>query len=60
MPKKRNKDKFTIFIDKDLRDKYKEFCEDEGFVASRRIEKFIEKELAKAKQEKDEEEDKSD
>jgi len=59
MPKKKNKDKFTIFIDKDLKDRYKEFCEEEGYIPSRMIEKFIEKELAKAKEENAKDKDKS-
>ena len=57
MVKRKNKDKFTIFIDKSLRDKYKEWCELKGYIPSRRIEIFIEEELERALKERKEAED---
>ena len=47
---KSNKEKFTLYLDKDLRDNYKEFCSVKGYIPSRMIEIFIEQELQKAKE----------
>ncbi len=45
-----NKEKFTLYLDKTLRDQYKEFCELKGYIPSRMIEIFIEQELQKARE----------
>lgn len=37
----------TLYLNSILYDEYVEFCKKEGFVLSRQIEKFIEKELNK-------------
>ncbi len=54
MPKKSskvsNKEKFTLYLDKELRDSYKEFCSVKGYIPSRMIEIFIEQELQKARE----------
>lgn len=49
--KESNKEKFTLYLDKDLRDSYKEFCQQKGYIPSRMIEIFIEQELQKAREE---------
>lgn len=54
MVKKGKKEKFTLYIDKELRDKYKELCKDRGYIPSRMIELFIEKELKKMEEEDEE------
>ncbi|MBS3158920.1 hypothetical protein J4206_06555 [Candidatus Woesearchaeota archaeon] len=46
-----NKEKFTLYLDKTLKDKYKEFCSVKGYIPSRMIEIFIEQELQKAREE---------
>jgi hypothetical protein len=54
MVKKGKKEKFTLYIDKELRDKYKAMCQNKGHIPSRMIEIFIEKELKKAEDENEE------
>jgi hypothetical protein len=41
------KTKLTLSIDKNLLNKYKKYCEKEGLIISRQIEKFIEEQLKK-------------
>ncbi|MBI2135553.1 hypothetical protein HYU06_00605 [Candidatus Woesearchaeota archaeon] len=48
--KESNKEKFTLYLDKTLRDSYKEFCQLRGYIPSRMIEIFIEQELQKARE----------
>jgi len=43
----KNKVKLTLSIDKELLKKFKDYCEKEGLIISRQVEKFIEKELKK-------------
>jgi len=44
---KKGNDKLTISVDKAIKDKYKEFCEEEGLKIGKQIEKFMEGELKK-------------
>tara|TARA_Y100000310_G_C20627846_1_gene786957 strand:- start:975 stop:1133 length:159 start_codon:yes stop_codon:yes gene_type:complete len=44
---KKGNDKLTISVNKEIKDKYKEFCEEEGFKIGKKIEKFMEEELKK-------------
>ncbi|MEK6933954.1 MAG: hypothetical protein AABW75_03700 [Nanoarchaeota archaeon] len=51
MEKKRQKDKLTILIDKEIKEKYKEHCNSKGFILGKKIELFMENELNKIKKE---------
>lgn len=44
---KKEKDKLTISVDKEIKDKYKEFCEKNGLKIGKQIEIFMENELKK-------------
>ena len=46
---KKGKDKLTISVDKEIKDKYKEFCERNGLKIGKQIEIFMENELKKRK-----------
>ena len=45
MGKDNNKKNVTLYINSKLYDKYVAYCKQEGLILSRKIEKFIEKEL---------------
>jgi len=45
---KKGNDKLTISVDKKIKDRYKEFCEEEGLKIGKQIEKFMKNELEKA------------
>ncbi len=45
MDKKRAKDKLTILIDKDIKERYREYCDSKGLILGKQIEIFLEKEL---------------
>ena len=47
---KKGNDKLTISVNKVIKDKYKEFCEEEGFKIGKQIELFMEEELKKVKE----------
>lgn len=51
MEKKRQKDKLTILIDKEIKEKYKEQCDSKGLILGKQIELFMEDELNKIKKE---------
>ena len=42
---KKEKDKLTISVDKEIKDKYKEFCEKNGLKIGKQLEIFMESEL---------------
>ena len=42
---KNNKDKLTISVDKEIKNKYKQFCEKNGLKVGKQIEIFMENEL---------------
>ncbi|MBS3091543.1 hypothetical protein J4217_03800 [Candidatus Pacearchaeota archaeon] len=42
---KREKDKLTILINKEVKDKYKEFCEKKGLKIGKQVEIFMQTEL---------------
>ncbi len=44
---KKGNDKLTISVNKDIKDRYKEFCEEEGLKIGKQIEKFMFNELKK-------------
>ena len=44
---KKGNDKLTISVSKEIKDKYKEFCEEEGLMIGKQIEKFMLSELKK-------------
>lgn len=44
---KKGNDKLTISVNKSIKDKYKEFCEEEGLKIGKQIEKFMVEELKK-------------
>tara|TARA_Y100000310_G_C20407233_1_gene680236 strand:- start:48 stop:200 length:153 start_codon:yes stop_codon:yes gene_type:complete len=44
---KKGHDKLTLSVNKNIKDLYKEICEEEGLVLSKQIEKFMENELKK-------------
>lgn len=46
---KKGNDKLTISVNKEIKDKYKEFCEEEGFKIGKQIEKFMTAELNKVR-----------
>ena len=48
---KKGNDKLTISVSKSIKDKYKEFCEDEGLKIGKQIEKFMAEELKKVSKE---------
>jgi len=41
------KTKLTLSIDKNLLDEYKKYCEKEGLIISRQVEKFMEEQIKK-------------
>ena len=43
----KNKVKLTLSINEELLKKFKNYCEKEGLIISRQVEKFIEEELKK-------------
>ncbi len=45
MKEKEKKTFFAISIDSELKNKYSEFCQKNGYAASKRIKLFIEKEI---------------
>ena len=47
--KKGNKDKLTVLIDKEIKDKYKEYCDSKGLILGKQIEIFMENELKNIK-----------
>ena len=51
MTKKSRKEKFTLYLDKELRVRYSEFCRQRGYIPSRMIEIFIEEQLNKSREE---------
>ena len=44
---KKEKDKLTISVDKAIKDKYKEFCEENGLKIGKQLEIFMGNELKK-------------
>ena len=44
---KKGNDKLTISVDKSIKDKYKEFCEANGFIIGKKIELLMLEELKK-------------
>jgi len=44
---KKDNDKLTISVDKIVKDKYKEFCEERGLKIGKQLEIFMKKELEK-------------
>lgn len=46
---KKGNDKLTISINKKIKDKYKEFCDKQGFRIGKQIELFMEEELKNKK-----------
>ena len=46
---KKGNDKLTLSLNKNIKDKYKQFCEEEGLKISKQIEKFMVNELKKVK-----------
>jgi len=42
-----NKKTVTLSIDGDVYDKYKKYCEENGFILSKMVEKFMREELKK-------------
>jgi len=44
---KKGNDKLTISVRKDIKDRYKEFCDEEGLKIGKQIEKFMASELKK-------------
>ena len=44
---KKGNDKLTISVDKKIKDKYKEYCDEEGLKIGKQIEKFMKEELKK-------------
>lgn len=49
---KKVKDKLTILIDKDVKERYKEFCEKIGLKIGKQVEIFMQKELDRETEEK--------
>lgn len=49
MEKKRQKDKLTVLIDKEIKEKYKEHCDSKGLILGKQIELFMKNELNKIK-----------
>ena len=47
MVKKREKDKLTVLIDKEIKNRYKEYCDSIGLILGKQIELFMENELKK-------------
>jgi hypothetical protein len=45
---KEGNDKLTISVNKEIKDKFKEFCDEEGLKIGKRLEKFMAKELKDA------------
>ena len=45
MGKKREKDKLTVLIDKQINQDYKEYCNSKGLIIGKQIELFMESEL---------------
>ena len=48
----RKKEKLTVLIEKEIKDKYKEHCESLGLVIGKQIEIFMQSELEKLKEKK--------
>ena len=46
---KQGNDKLTLSVNKRVKDLFKEYCEKEGLLLSKQIEKFMESELKKLK-----------
>tara|TARA_Y100000310_G_scaffold292683_1_gene321660 strand:- start:774 stop:923 length:150 start_codon:yes stop_codon:yes gene_type:complete len=46
---KQGNDKLTLSVNKKVKDLFKEYCEEEGLLLSKQIEKFMESELKKLK-----------
>ena len=44
---KQGHDKLTLSVDKKIKDLYKQFCEEEGLMLSKQIEKFMSNEIKK-------------
>lgn len=42
---KRGNMKLTLSIDKDILERYKKYCEKEGIIMSKQVEKFMKKQL---------------
>lgn len=51
MEKKREKDKLTVLIDKEIKEKYKEHCDKKGLILGKQIEIFMGNELNRIKKE---------
>jgi antitoxin component of RelBE/YafQ-DinJ toxin-antitoxin module len=51
---KRRNDKLTISVDKEIKDRYKEFCDSNGLKIGKQIELFMLNELRKKEVVKDE------
>jgi len=44
---KKGNDKLTLSVNKKIKDLYKQFCEEEGLMLGKQIEKFMQNELKK-------------
>lgn len=44
------KKRVTLFVESEIYDKFKEYCDKQGLVLSKRFEKFMEEELKKLKE----------
>lgn len=44
---KKGNDKLTISVDKEIKEKYKEFCEERGLKIGKQIELFMQRKLKK-------------
>ena len=53
MEKKRQKDKLTVLIDKEIKGRYKEYCDSKGLIIGKQIEIFMQNELNKIKREEE-------
>ena len=45
-----SKKRVTLFVESEIYDKFKEYCDKQGLVLSKRFEKFMEGELKKLKE----------
>ena len=52
MPRKKTKKRVTLSINSEIYDKYREYCEEQGIILSKQVEKFIKDKLEEIENEK--------
>ncbi len=50
--KRKEKDKLTILVDKDIKESYKQHCDTHGLIMGKQIELFMENELKRKEERK--------